>query len=73
MQTIINRKKGVLSVAAVALLVAVCLSPVLMDESDAANPTKTLNLQPGQSWSWTPTFPVSFEIQSCVKTVVVRI
>ncbi len=57
MQTIINRKKGVLSVAAVVLLVAVCLSPVLMDESDAANPTKTLNLQPGQSWSWTPTFP----------------
>ncbi len=57
MQTIINRKKGVLSVAAVVLLVAVCLSPMLVDESDAANPTKTLNLQPGQSWSWTPTFP----------------
>ena len=48
--------KGVLSVAAVALLLAVCISPIFVDEADAANPSKTINIQPGQSWSWTPTF-----------------
>ena len=48
--------KGVLSVAAVALLLAVCMSPIFIDETDAANPSKTINIQPGQSWSWTPTF-----------------
>lgn len=53
---ITKTRKGVLSVAAVALLLAVCVSPVFIDEADAANPSKTINLQPGQSWSWTPTF-----------------
>lgn len=44
-----------MAVLAVALLAVVALSPFAV-ESDAANPSATVNLQPGQTWNWTPTF-----------------
>lgn len=52
-----SRKLGVLSVLAVLSLVVVACSPMFIEnETDAANPKITINIQPGQSWSWTPTF-----------------
>lgn len=71
MQTIINRKKGVLSVAAVVLLVAVCLSPMLVDESDAAANDSTIYLRPGDTYTWTPTFNIDssrIELGVCVSS-----
>lgn len=57
MNAIKSRKLGVLSVLAVLSLVVVACSPMFIeDETDAANPATTINIQPGQSWSWTPTF-----------------
>lgn len=48
---------GAFAVLAVALLMVTALVPMAADESDAvANGTGTLDVQPGQTWSWTPTF-----------------
>lgn len=53
----IKSKIGVFATFAVVLMLAVSLAPMIMsDESDAANPSTTINIQPGQTWSWTPTF-----------------
>lgn len=53
----IKSKMGVFATFAVVLMLAVSLAPMIMsDESDAANPSTTINIQPGQTWSWTPTF-----------------
>ena len=49
--------KGVLSVAAVALLLAVCISPIFVDEADAAG-DGTIYLRPGDTYKWTPTFNI---------------
>ncbi len=50
-------KLGVLSIVAVAMLLMVAFVPVLASEdSNAANATATINIQPGQKWNWTPTF-----------------
>ena len=45
--------------AAVAAVLMLCVAtaPALAHESDAANAGGTVNIQPGQTWSWTPTFP----------------
>ena len=52
-----NKTKGLCSVLAVALLCAVAITPFALSyESDAANATATINIQPGQTWNWTPTF-----------------
>ena len=48
--------KGVLAVFAMALMLAVAFVPVIAEDSDAANGTATINIQPGQTWSWTPSF-----------------
>ncbi len=50
--------KGVLSVAAVALLLAVCISPIFVDEADAAA-DGTVYLRPGDSYNWEPTFNIT--------------
>lgn len=50
-----SNNKRFMAVLAVALLAVVALSPFAV-ESDAANPSATVNLQPGQTWNWTPTF-----------------
>ena len=52
----LNRKHGSMAFLAAALVVLVAVSPVFIDETDAANPSVTINIQPGQSWSWTPQF-----------------
>jgi len=55
-----NKRKtlGLSSIVAVALLLTVALSPMIITEdSDAATPTATVNVQPGQTWQWTPSFP----------------
>ena len=58
MTTKSKKSQGFLAIMAVAMLAVVALSPVFVcDDSDAANATATINIQPGQSWSWTPTFP----------------
>lgn len=52
-----DKSKGIYSALAVALLCAVALSPfALFSESDAANASASINIQPGQTWNWTPTF-----------------
>lgn len=43
------------AVLAVLVMMVVATAP-LAQGSDAANATATVNIQPGQSWSWTPTF-----------------
>lgn len=54
-----KNKKGAISVAAVALLLAVCLSPMLVDESDAASKGDgTVYLRPGDTYTWTTTFNI---------------
>lgn len=50
--------KGVLSVAAVALLLAVCMSPIFIDETDAAG-DGTIYLLPGDTATWTPDFTIA--------------
>lgn len=53
----IKSKMGAFATLAVVLMLAVSFAPMIMsDESDAANPSTTINIQPGQTWSWTPTF-----------------
>lgn len=49
-------KLGMLSVVAVAMLLVVSFAPMLVSD-DSEGASATINLQPGQSWSWTPTFP----------------
>ncbi len=50
---------GVLSVAAVALMLAVCCSPMLFSNgSDAATGDGTIYLRPGDTYTWTPTFNI---------------
>ncbi|MBQ3737296.1 MAG: putative Ig domain-containing protein [Candidatus Methanomethylophilaceae archaeon] len=53
-----TKKIGVLSAFAVALMLAAAVTPMLVsyDDADGANAAATINIQPGQSWSWTPTF-----------------
>ena len=52
-----SRKIGAMTFMAVAVLMAALFAPVLVDDgADAANPATTINIQPGQTWSWTPTF-----------------
>ena len=46
-----------LSVLAVALMLSVTVIPAVSQEATAANPGGTVNIQPGQTWNWTPTFP----------------
>lgn len=53
----IKSKMGAFATLAVVLMLAVSFAPMIIsDESDAANPSTTINIQPGQTWSWTPTF-----------------
>lgn len=53
----INKSKlGMLSVVAVAMLLVVSFAPMLVSD-DSEGVSATINLQPGQTWSWTPTFP----------------
>ena len=52
----IKRTHGAMAFIAAALVVMVAFSPVFTEETDASNPATTINIQPGQSWSWTPTF-----------------
>ena len=47
---------GILSVMAAAMMVMVAVTPMLSQESDGANASANINIQPGQSWSWTPSF-----------------
>ena len=59
MNAINSKHIGVLSVFAVAMLVAVCFSPMLFDdESDAATGDGTIYLRPGDTYTWTPTFNI---------------
>lgn len=59
MNAINSKHIGVLSVFAVAMLVAVCFSPMLFDdESDAATGDGTIYLRPGDTLTWTPTFNI---------------
>lgn len=56
----INRKKGLMAVAAVLLMLCVAFSPAFMSESSDAAATNagtaTVSIKPGQTWTWTPTF-----------------
>ena len=52
----VKRTHGAMAFIAAALVVMVAFSPVFTEETDASNPATTINIQPGQSWSWTPTF-----------------
>ncbi len=53
----INKSKlGMLSVVAVAMLLVVSFAPMLVSD-DSEGASATINLQPGQTWSWKPTFP----------------
>ena len=38
------------------LMMIVAAAPLISGESDGANATANVNIQPGQTWSWTPTF-----------------
>ncbi len=50
---------GVMSVAAVAMLMVVALTPMLFNEdSDAATGDGTIYLRPGDTYTWTPTFNI---------------
>ena len=54
---ITKNKKGVLSVAAVAVLLAVCLSPIFIEETDAAA-DGTVYLRPGDTYKWDPGYNI---------------
>lgn len=54
---ITKNKKGVLSVAAVAVLLAVCLSPIFTEETDAAA-DGTVYLYPGDTYKWDPGYNI---------------
>lgn len=56
MNAISSKTKGAFAVLAVMLMMIVATAPILSGESDAANATANVNIQPGQTWSWTPTF-----------------
>ena len=59
MTAIKSKHFGVLSVFAVALMLAVCVSPMLFSEdSDAATGDGTIYLRPGDTYTWTPTFNI---------------
>lgn len=46
----IKSKMGAFATLAVVLMLAVSFAPMIMsDESDAANPSTTINIQPGQT------------------------
>ncbi len=59
---------------AVALMLCVAVSPAFYGGSDAAShgsysvQSSTVNLQPGQSWQWTPQFPEGLSPVMTVKT-----
>ncbi len=59
---------------AVMLMLCVAVSPALAGGSDAAShgsysvQSSTVNLQPGQSWQWTPQFPDGLSPTMTVKT-----
>ncbi len=51
----IHNKKGFIAAVSVVMLICVACAPMLLtEENDGA--AATINIQPGQSWSWTPTF-----------------
>lgn len=53
-------KLGVLSIVAVAMLLMVALVPVIASEdSNAASEGGTIYLQPGDTYTWAPTFNIS--------------
>ena len=54
---ITKNEKGVLSVAAVAVLLAVCLSPIFIEETDAAA-DGTVYLRPGDTYKWDPGYNI---------------
>ena len=59
MTAIKSKHIGVLSVFAVALMLAVCVSPmVFTEDSDAATGDGTIYLRPGDTYTWTPTFNI---------------
>ena len=59
MTAIKSKHIGVLSVVAVALMLAVCVSPmVFTEDSDAATGDGTIYLRPGDTYTWTPTFNI---------------
>ncbi|MBE6518266.1 MAG: hypothetical protein E7Z70_01810 [Thermoplasmata archaeon] len=56
MNAISSKTRGAFAVLAVMLMIVVATAPMLQEESDGANATANVNIQPGQTWSWTPTF-----------------
>lgn len=59
MNAIKSKHLGAMSVVAVALLLAVCVSPmVFSEETDAATGDGTIYLRPGDTYTWTPTFNI---------------
>ena len=59
MNAINTKRIGILSVFAAVMLVAVCYSPMLLDNgSDAATGDGTIYLRPGDTYTWTPTFNI---------------
>ncbi len=56
MNAISSKTRGAFAVLAVMLMMIVAAAPLIPGESDGANATANVNIQPGQTWSWTPTF-----------------
>lgn len=63
MTTKSKKTQGFLAVCAVMMLAAVVLSPALVYSDDAymEGGTARIQLQPGQTWEWTPEFPAGLD------------
>ena len=56
MNAISSKTKRAFAVLAVMLMMVVAAAPLIPGGSYGANATAEVDIQPGQTWSWTPTF-----------------